>query len=102
MTSILPPDASLTFIVALAVPLILGLLIGIIAKAAVKIGVAIAVIVLLLIAVGFITPSQVITPLVELVKSGPSIASRADQIAGFLPYSSLTFIVGFIIGFFKG
>lgn len=102
MTSVLPPDGSITFITALVAPLILGFLVGIIAKAAVKIGVAIAVIIVLLIVVGFITPSQVIQPLVQLVRSGPTIATKVDQIAGYLPYSSITFIVGFVVGFFKG
>ena len=98
----MPPDASTTFIAALLVPLILGFLIGIVAKAAVKIGVAIAVIVIVLIVAGFLTPAQVIQPLVQLARSGPSLATKVNQIAGYLPYSSLTFIVGFVVGFFKG
>jgi hypothetical protein len=102
MTSILPPDASLTFLAALLAPLILGFLVGVIAKAAVRIGVAIAIIVLLLIAIGFLTPSQLLQPLVQLIKSGPSLEPKVDQIEGYLPYSSLTFIVGLVIGFFKG
>jgi hypothetical protein len=102
MASILPPDASITFIAALLIPLVLGFLVGIIAKSAVKIGAAIAIIVLLLIAVGFLTPGQIIQPLVQLARSGPSVVTKADQIAGYLPYSSILFIVGLVIGFFKG
>jgi hypothetical protein len=102
MTNILPPDASVTFIAALLVPLLLGFLVGIVAKAAVKIGVAIAIIIIILIAVGFLTPNDVIQPLVQLVESGPRIAPKVQQIAGYLPYSSITFILGLIIGFFKG
>ena len=96
------PDASVTFVVALLVPLLIGFLVGVVARAAVKIGVAIAVILLILIVVGFITPGQVIQPLVGLAESGPSLVSKADQIAGYLPYSSITFILGLVIGFFKG
>jgi hypothetical protein len=102
MTAVLAPEASLTFVVALLVPLILGFLVGIVAKAAIKIGVAIIIIVLLLIAVGFVTPGQAIQPLISLVESGPALASKVNQIAGFLPYSSITFILGLVIGFFKG
>jgi uncharacterized membrane protein (Fun14 family) len=102
MTSILPPDASVTFIAALLVPLILGFLVGIIGKAAIRIGAAIAVIIVILIILGFLTPNQVIQPLVQLVRSGPSLTSKVSQVAGYLPYSSITFIVGFVIGFFKG
>jgi len=102
MTSVLSPDASLTFVAALLVPLVLGFLVGIVARSAVKIGVAIAIIALILIAIGFITPNQVIQPLVALFKSGPTLASDVERIAGYLPYSSITFLIGLAIGFFKG
>lgn len=102
MTSILPPDGSITFVAAILVPLILGFLVGIIGKAAIRIGAAIAVIIVILIILGFLTPNQVIQPLVQLVRSGPSLTSKVSQVAGYLPYSSITFIVGFVIGFFKG
>ena len=80
----------------------LGFIVGIIAKTALKIGVVIVVIVLLLIAVGFIQPNQVVQPLVSLFRSGPSLLSKVNQLAGYLPYSSLTFIIGLVVGFFKG
>jgi len=102
VTTILAPDSSMTFIAALLVPLVLGFLVGIIAKAAVKVGAAIAVIIIILIVTGFLSPSQVIQPLVQLVRTGPSLASKVNQVAGYLPYSSLTFIIGFVVGLFKG
>jgi uncharacterized membrane protein (Fun14 family) len=102
MSTILPPDASLTFVGALLIPIVLGFLVGIIAKAAIRIGVAIAVIIIILILFGFLTPNQVIQPLVQLFRSGPSLATKVNQVAGYLPYSTITFIVGFVIGFFKG
>jgi hypothetical protein len=102
MAGLLPPEASLTFLAALLIPLVLGFLVGIIAKAAIQIGVAIAIILIVLIAVGFITPNQVIQPIVGLIKSGPGLATKVEQIAGYLPYSSITFIIGLVIGFFKG
>ena len=102
MVSILPPDASITFIVAILVPLILGFIVGLIVKTALKIGIAIAVLILLLIAVGILTPDQVLQPLISLFRSGSSLAIKVKQVAGFLPYSSITFIVGLAIGFLKG
>ncbi len=102
MVSILLPDASFTFIAALAVPLILGFLIGIILKGAMKIGIALIVIVVLLITIGMISPSQVIGLFVSLFRTGQGLAVKVNQIAGYLPYSSATFVVGVLIGFFKG
>jgi hypothetical protein len=101
MAAILPPAASLTFIGALIIPVILGFIVGIIIKRAVALGAAIAVLVILLIALGVLTPSQVIQPLVSLFKSGPAIASKVSQIAGYLPYSSVAFIIGLAVGFLK-
>ncbi len=102
MVTILPPDTSITFVVALLVPLILGFLVGIIVKSALKIGIAIAIIILVLIALGVLTPEQVLTPLLTLFRSGSSLVTKVRQVAGFLPYSSITFIIGLIIGFFRG
>jgi hypothetical protein len=102
MASILAPDASLTFVAALLVPLVLGFLVGVIAKAAIKIGVAIAIIAIILIAFGLITPSQVVQPLVALFESGAGLATKVGQIAGYLPYSLITFVIGLVLGFLKG
>lgn len=102
MVSILPPDTSLTFVAALAVPLILGFLVGIVLKSVVKIGVALVLIIIILIAVGILSPDMVIGEFVSLFRTGQSMIVKVDQIAGYLPYSSLTFIIGVAIGFFKG
>ena len=39
--------------------------------------------------------------MISFFKSGPALASKATQIAGYLPYSSVTFIIGLAVGFFK-
>jgi Sec-independent protein secretion pathway component TatC len=101
MVTILPPDLSATFIAALVVPLVIGFLVGIVIKSALKIGAAIALIVVLLIFGGILTPSQVIQPLVGLASSGPALTGKVTQIAGYLPYSSVLFIIGLAVGFFK-
>jgi len=102
MTAILLPNGSVTFIAALLVPLVLGFLVGVVARAALKIGVAILLIIFILIFTGYLEPSQVIQPIVHLVKSGPALAEKVNQIAGYLPYSTLGFLLGFAVGYLKG
>jgi hypothetical protein len=101
MVSILPPDLSVTFILALLIPLVLGFLVGIVIKTALKLGAAIAVIIILLIFVGILTPSQVIQPLMSAFRSGSALTTTVHRLAGYLPYSSVLFIIGLAVGFFK-
>lgn len=101
MVNFLPPDLSTTFLVAAILPLIIGFIVGVIIKSAIKIGIAIAVLVIILIAVGIISPDQVLQPILSLVKS-VDVASYAQRVAGYLPYSSLTFVIGLAIGLLKG
>ncbi len=101
MVAILPPDASVTFILALLIPLVIGFLVGVVIKSALKIGAAIAIIIVLLIFGGILTPAQVIQPVISLVKSGPDLTRKVNQLAGYLPYSSVLFIIGLAVGFFK-
>jgi uncharacterized membrane protein (Fun14 family) len=102
VVSFLPPDLSTTFIVAAILPLIIGFIVGVIIKSALKIGIAIAILILILISLGIITPDQVLKPLLSVLKSGSSLTSYAQRVAGYLPYSSLTFIIGLAVGIWKG
>jgi len=105
MVMLLPPDLSTGFFVAILIPLILGIIVGLIMKSLIKIGIAIAALIIILILIGVLTPNQVLTPLISLFKSGvsnPTLATEAERYAAYLPYSSITFIIGVIIGFFKG
>jgi uncharacterized membrane protein (Fun14 family) len=102
MVNFVPPDLSTTFIVAAILPLIIGFIVGVIIKSTLKIGIAIAVLLLILITLGIITPDQVLKPLLSILKSGSSLTSYAQRVAGYLPYSSLTFIIGLAVGFWKG
>ena len=101
MVSILPPDLSITFLVALLAPLILGFIVGLIIKSVLKIGIAIAIILLVLIFLGVFAPDQILSPILGALKSGGALVDWVKRVAGYLPYSSLTFIVGAIIGFFE-
>lgn len=102
MVTIAVPDLSTAFLAAAIVPLVLGFLVGTVIKQALKIGAVIAIIVLLLIFVGVLTPSQVLQPIVGAVKgSGPQALTEAKRLAGYLPYSSITFLIGLAVGFYK-
>lgn len=102
MVSILPPDLSATFLVAAIVPLVIGFIVGVIIRSAIKIGIALAILIILLIALGVLTPGQVLTPILSLVKSGSGLTAYANRVAGYLPYSSITFIIGLAVGLLKG
>jgi uncharacterized membrane protein (Fun14 family) len=102
MVTFLAPDLSTTFLVSAILPLIIGFIVGVILRSAIKIGIALVILVILLIAVGVISPGQVLQPLLSLVKSGSSLTSYADRVAGYLPYSSITFLIGLAVGYLKG
>ncbi|MDG6910358.1 MAG: hypothetical protein JRN08_08320 [Nitrososphaerota archaeon] len=102
MVTFLPPDLTTTFLVAAIVPLIMGFVVGVIVRNALKVGIALAVLIILLIALGIISPNQVLTPILSLVKSGSTLTTYANRVAGYLPYSSLTFIIGLAVGLLKG
>jgi uncharacterized membrane protein (Fun14 family) len=102
VASIAVPDLSTTFLVATILPLILGFIVGVIIRSALKIGIAIAIIIILLIAAGIVSPNQVLQPLLSIVKSGPQLVSYAQRVASYLPYSSLTFLIGLAVGLWKG
>ena len=102
MASFLAPDLSTTFLVSAILPLIIGFIVGVILKSAIKIGIALVILVILLIALGVVTPDQVLQPLLSLVKSGPALSAYANRVAGYLPYSSITFLIGLAVGYLKG
>ena len=102
MAGFAPPDLSTTFLVATILPLILGFIVGVIIRSALKIGIAIVVVIVLLFAAGMISPNQFLQPLLSIVKSGPDLVSYAQRVAGYLPYSSLTFLIGLAVGLWKG
>ncbi len=102
MVSFGVPDLTLTFLIAAIVPLIIGFVVGLIAKSVLKIGLVLAAIVIVLILLGILTPDQVLSPILSLFKSGGALNAEVTKLAGYLPYSSITFIIGLILGFLKG
>jgi hypothetical protein len=102
MVAILPPDLSVTFIIALLLPLVIGFIVGLLIKNFLEVGLVVAAILLALIIAGFLSPDQVLKPLIGFLKSGSNVSDWINRVAGYLPYASLTFIVGAIIGFVIG
>jgi len=102
LVAVLPPDLSTTFLIAALLPLAIGFIVGLLVKAFLKIGLIIAAILILLIVAGFLSPGQVLTPLIGFLKSSSTTSEWVNRVAGYLPYTSLTFIVGLILGFLKG
>lgn len=102
MVAILLPDLSVTFIAAALLPLVIGFIVGLIIKNFLKIGLLIAAILLLLIIAGFLSPDQVLKPLLGFLKSSSTVSAWINRVAGYLPYTSLTFVLGLVIGFLKG
>jgi hypothetical protein len=102
MVPILPPSLSVTFIVAALLPLVIGFVVGLLIKNFLEVGLVIAAILLVLIIAGFLSPDQVLKPLIGFLKSGSNVSDWINRVAGYLPYTSLTFIVGLIIGFIIG
>lgn len=98
----LPPDLSTTFVVTVIIPLAIGFVIGLLIKMMAKIGIVVAALVLLLIIAGFLSPDQVLKPLIGFLKSKSEVEDWIRRVAGYLPYSSVTFIVGAIVGFLWG
>jgi uncharacterized membrane protein (Fun14 family) len=95
----------MTFIVAAVVPLVLGFIVGMIMRSVLKIGVAIAAIIILLLFLGVLAPNQVLTPLASILRSGATsskVTTEVNRLAQYLPWSSLTFIIGLVIGLLKG
>lgn len=102
MVPVLPPSLSATFIIAALLPLVIGFVVGLLIKKVLTIGLLIAAIILLLIIASFLSPDQVLKPLLGFLKSSSTVEDWIKRVAGYLPYTSLTFILGMILGFLKG
>ncbi|MFP3200756.1 hypothetical protein DDW09_00705 [Sulfolobus sp. SCGC AB-777_L09] len=84
------------------VSVLLGLLVGYLVKNIIKIGLTILAIIIILIAIGVISPHTVISGIETVTSYTPQIEEYVSQILTYLPYNSLLFIIGFVIGLWKG
>jgi len=99
---VLPPDLSTTFLIEFVLPLVIGFAVGFLIKKALTVGLIVAVVVSVLIILGFLAPGEVLKPLIGFLRSGSAEAEWVNRVAGYLPYTSVTFVVGLVIGLMKG
>ena len=101
MVAILSPDLSATFVIEALLLLAVGFAVGLLIRKAIEIGTIVAVILLFLIVAGFLSPDQVLKPLIGSLKSGSSAAAWVRRVAGYLPISSMASVIGLIVGLLK-
>lgn len=89
---------SITEILALVVPFIFGLLIGILIRRLISVALVLLAILLLAVAVGYISPSTAMSIIQSLGYTAYQAAEKLGVLKSMVPYSSLTFIIGLIIG----
>jgi hypothetical protein len=102
LVPVLPPDLSATFIIEAILPLAVGFVIGLLIKRILTIGLSVAAIILILIITGFLSPVEVLKPLLGFMKSSSTASDWIKRVAGYLPYASLTFVLGIILGLLRG
>ncbi|MEM3387664.1 MAG: hypothetical protein QXN08_08380 [Nitrososphaerales archaeon] len=92
----------IAWVIPTVLPFIIGLIVGVIIKRAIKLILAIVVLFVVLVAIGYLQmPSME-----ELMKTAlaylPLIQSEAGPLINFIPYTSISFIIGLLIGLWKG
>ncbi|ADN50165.1 hypothetical protein [Vulcanisaeta distributa] len=93
---------TLTQIISIIGLFVLGLLVGILIRRLIGVALVLLAIVILAIALGYLSPSTLVT-LLHYAGYAMSVAyAKAQQFIGAIPYSSLAFIIGLIIGLIKG
>jgi len=98
----LPPNITEAEIVQLVISFLLGLLIGILVRKFIALGAILAAIVILLMVAGYVSPQQIEALINSSLVKLQSYAGGAQEIVKFIPYNSIAFIIGFVIGLAKG
>jgi len=88
----------LTQALALVVPFIFGLLIGVLIRRLIGVAIVLLAILLLAVAVGYISPSAAMGIIQSLGYTAYQAAEKLGVLKAMIPYSSLTFIIGLVIG----
>ena len=88
----------LTQALALVVPFIFGLLIGVLIRRLIGVALVLLAILLLAVAVGYISPSAAMGIIQSLGYTAYQAAEKLGVLKAMIPYSSLTFIIGLVIG----
>ena len=89
-------------IIALVVSFLLGLLIGVLIRKIIAVGLILLAIVILLIAAGYVSPTQVEHFVESLASNSTYYVEKLNTLRVYIPYNSIAFVIGFIIGLIKG
>ena len=89
-------------IVSLVVSFLLGLLIGLLIRKVIAVGLILLAIVVLLIVAGYLTPTQVEQLVQNLAANATHYVTTINSLRAYIPYNSIAFVVGFVIGLIKG
>lgn len=89
---------SLTQILALAVPFIFGLLIGVLIRRLIGVALVLLAIFLLAVALGYMSPSTAMSIIQSLGYTAYQAAEKLGVLKSMTPFSSVTFVIGLIIG----
>ncbi|MEM2049979.1 MAG: hypothetical protein QXZ11_02515 [Thermoproteota archaeon] len=95
----IPPEFA--WIVPVVVPFIIGLLIGLIIKRAITLVLALLILIIILVATGYVslTFQDIFDRAMEFL---PRIVELGGSLQNVLPYSSATFLIGLLLGLWKG
>lgn len=95
----IPPE--LAWIVPVVVPFIIGLLVGLIIKRAVTLVLALLILIIILVATGYVslTFQDLFDRAMEFL---PRLVELGGSLQNVLPYSSATFLIGLLLGLWKG
>jgi len=89
-------------LIPIVFPFILGLIVGIIVKKTIKLAIALIALILLLSALGYLTLPSFQDIIKKALNYLPMIQAELNPLINILPYSSTSFIVGFLVGLWKG
>lgn len=88
-------------IISIAIAFILGFLIGYLIKRIIEVGLIVVAIIVILIAIGMLSPSTVVHDVAGLSVYIGQVKSFAESQIKILPYNSIFFIIGFVVGLIK-
>lgn len=91
-----------TQIISMIIVFVLGLLVGLLIKKIIQVGLIILAIIVILIAIGALSPTTIIHGLEGLGAYASTAKSFVTGELSILPYNSIIFIIGLVIGLIKG
>lgn len=95
----IPPEFA--WIIPVVVPFIIGLLVGLIIKRAITLVLALLILIIILVATGYV--SLTFQDLFDkAMRFLPRIIELGGSLQNVLPYSSATFLIGLLLGLWKG